>query len=243
MAEPAGTIALITGANKGIGFETARQLARGGVYVLIGARDQARGEDAVAALAGEGLQARRLTLDVTRQDSIAAAVAEVGRDYGRLDILVNNAGVGLVPAMPSQLDIGLLREVLETNLFGAYAVLQAFTPLLKAAPTARVVNVSSTLGSVFHLSDPQWIGAGTQFPAYSISKAALNMVTAQFSAEFRGSNVKVNAVEPGFTKTDMTDHQGFQTVEVAAQVIVQYATLVADGPNGGYFQHTGRMPW
>jgi len=242
-ADFAGKVALVTGANKGIGFATARQLAQLGLTVAIGARDEARGVEAAATVAGEGGKARWVALDVTDQTSIDAAAARIEREFGRLDVLVNNAGVGLANKPASTVEMAAFRQTLDTNLFGAFATLQAFLPLLRRSPSARVVNVSSALGSLFHLSDPQWIGAQSQFVPYSISKAALNMMTVLFANELRSTSIKVNAVEPGFTQTDMTGGQGFATPDVSAQVIVRYATLPDDGPTGGYFDQYGRMAW
>jgi NAD(P)-dependent dehydrogenase (short-subunit alcohol dehydrogenase family) len=242
-AADSAKIALVTGANKGIGFETARHLGRQGASVLIGARDETRGRKAADILAGEGATARWIALDVSDPASIAAAVAEVDRAFGRLDILVNNAGIGLDSGPPSGVDIAAMRKTLDTNFFGAFATLQAFLPLIRKSSAGRVVNVSSALGSLFHLSDPQWVGAQSQFVPYSISKTAMNMMTVLFANELRGTPVKVNSVEPGFTQTDMTGGHGFATADVSAQVIVRYATLADDGPSGGYFDQYGRMPW
>jgi NAD(P)-dependent dehydrogenase (short-subunit alcohol dehydrogenase family) len=236
-------IALITGANKGIGFEAARQLGKLGIRVLIGARDPARGQTAAATLSAEGVAARAVTIDVSDQASIAAAAQEIAAQEGKLDILVNNAGIGLERLPPSEMDITRLREILETNFFGVIATTQAFLPLVRQAPAGRIVNVSSSLGSLLHLSDPEWVAFGAQFTAYSISKTALNSWTAILSSELHGSTTKVNAVEPGFTATDMTAGQGFQTTEEAARVIVKYATMGPEGPNGGYFDIHGRLPW
>jgi NAD(P)-dependent dehydrogenase (short-subunit alcohol dehydrogenase family) len=244
MAAPETTkIALVTGANKGIGYETARQLAKQGATVLIGARDEARGRKAAETLSNEGLTARWLALDVSDPATITAAAAEVDKAFGRLDILVNNAGIGLDSAPPSTVEMSALRATLDTNFFGAFAMLQTFLPLLRKAPAGRVVNVSSALGSLFHLSDPQWVGAQSQFVPYSISKTAMNMMTVLFANELRGTSIKVNSIEPGFTQTDMTGGHGFATADVSAQVVVRYATLPEDGPSGGYFDQYGRMPW
>ena len=238
-----GRVALITGANKGIGFEAARQLGKLGVRVLIGARDSARGQAAAKTLADEGLNVSVVKLDVTDEIGISAAAAGVETNEGRLDILVNNAGIGLDPCPVSQLDTAALQKTLQTNFYGPFWVSKAFLPLLRRSDAARIVNVSSSLGSLFHLSDPEWVGRPRQFSAYSISKAALNAMTVLLSAELHGTSAKVNSVEPGYTATDMTDHSGFQTTEQAARVIVKYATAGADGPNGGYFDIHGRLPW
>lgn len=236
-------VALITGANKGIGFETARQLGQQGIVVLIGARDEGRGRKAVETLKQEEIKARLVALDVTAQSTIDAAAAQIDRDFGRLDILINNAGIGLQLGPASKVGTEHLRTTLNTNLFGAFAVTKAFLPLLRKANSPRIVNVSSTLGSIFHLSDPEWIGYHMNFVSYSISKAALNAMTVLFAAELRDTPIKVNAVEPGYTATDLTNHQGFQTTQEAVKVILKFATIPDDGPTGGYFDISGRMPW
>lgn len=236
-------VALITGANKGIGFETARALGQSGLKVLVGARDADRGQEAVERLAAEGVDARTVALDVLDASSLQASVADVGAAEGRLDILVNNAGIGLTHYLPSSIPIETVREVFDTNFFGAIAAAQAFLPLIKASPAGRVVNVSSVLGSLFHLSDTEWIGHKAHFTAYSMSKAALNAFTVLLSAEVHGTNVKVNSVEPGYTATDLTAGQGLQSPTDAARVVVKYALIDADGPNGGYFDLNGRVAW
>lgn len=243
MVESSRRIALITGANKGIGFEAARQLGQGGVHVLIGARDAERGQNAAGVLAGEGLSVRAVALDVTDQSSIDRAVADIGEHEGRLDILVNNAGIGLERFVPSALELASLRRTMETNFFGAFAMVRAFLPLIQRSDAGRIVNVSSSLGSLHHLTDPQWVGYNSMFTAYSMSKTALNGLTAMVSAELHGTTAKVNSVEPGFSATDMTGGQGFQTAADAARVIVKYATIGANGPNGGYFDLNGPLPW
>jgi NAD(P)-dependent dehydrogenase (short-subunit alcohol dehydrogenase family) len=236
-------VALVTGSNKGIGFEAARQLGRLGIRVLISARDPGRGSAAAEALAGEGIQARSVVLDVTDAASIEATLDDLQKNEGRLDILVNNAGIGLEHYRPSELATAKLRETMETNFFGVVAVTQKFLPMLGLSPAGRIVNVSSSLASLLHLSDPEWIGSRHQFPAYSISKTALNAWTAVLSCELHGGTTKVNSVEPGYTATDLTSGQGFQSASDAARVIVKYATIGPDGPNGGYFELNGRMPW
>ena len=243
MVTDAGRVVLITGSNKGIGYEAARQLGENGMHILIGARDPQRGLDAADRLAQDGISARSVTIDVSDSTSIAQALADIEAIEGQLDVLVNNAGIGLEQTLPSQLDIATLRATMETNFFGAFSTTKAFLPLIKAAPAGRIVNVSSSLGSLLHLSDPQWVGSGRLYPAYSMSKTALNALTALVSIELHGTDAKINSVEPGFTKTDMTGGQGFQTAADAARVIVKYATIGADGPNGGYFDINGRLPW
>jgi NAD(P)-dependent dehydrogenase (short-subunit alcohol dehydrogenase family) len=236
-------ISLVTGANKGIGLETARQLGALGHSVLVGARNSDRGARAVAELTAQGLDARHVAIDVSDVRSVASAAEAIERDYGRLDVLVNNAGIGFVRQPPSQLDTALLREVFETNFFGAFEAAKAFLPLLRRSEAARIVNVSSTLGSITHLADPHWHAHQRLYTPYSISKAALNAFTALLSAELIDTTIKVNAVEPGYTPTDMTAQKGVQGVEEAARVVVRYATLNAEGPTGGYFEGRGRIAW
>src|SRR5690606_12419934 len=236
-------LALITGANKGIGFEAARQLGALGIRVLIGTRDPQRGNTAVTQLKEEGVDARAVSIDVSDAASIKAAAVHVENEFGHLDILVNNAGIGLDRALPSELDVAHLRAVMETNFYGALLTTQAFMPLLRKSSAARIVNVSSTMGSLFLLSNPQWIGHQTLCSSYSISKTAVYALTAALSAEPAGTPIKVNSVGPGYTATDTTSGEGFQTPEPAARVMVTYATLDAAGPSGGYFDNMGPIAW
>jgi NAD(P)-dependent dehydrogenase (short-subunit alcohol dehydrogenase family) len=237
-------IALVTGANKGIGYEVARGLAKQGMTVFLGCRDMARAEKAASQLAQEGLAATPLHLDVTRPETIAAAVAQVDQAHGKLDVLVNNAGIAREwQFKPSQVDLGLVKEIYETNLLGPIAVIQAMLPLLLCSPAGRIVNVSSSLGSLALTSDPG--SPLSQLPClgYSSSKAALNAVTVQFANELRGTPVKVNAVCPGYVATDLNNHSGPRTPEQGARVAIQMATIPQDGPTGGYFNEDGRIPW
>lgn len=236
-------LALITGANKGIGFETARQLGHKGVRVLIGARDPDKGQLAVRTLKAEGIDVRAIAIDVTDEASITAVASQVESEFGKLDILINNAGMGLFRRLPSEVTKAELKEVLDTNLYGVILTTQAFLPLLRKSDGGCIVNVSSGLGSLFCLSDPHWSVHQGLFTPYSMSKVALNAFTALFSAELVGTPVRVNSVEPGYTATDLTQNQGFQTVEQAARVILQYATIGPDGPTGGYFDGHGRIAW
>lgn len=237
------TVALITGGNKGIGFAAAEQLGALGLHVLIGARDAGRGAEAVKALCDKGYSARAVSIDVTDTSAIAAAVADVTAAEGRLDVLVNNAGKDLFRAPPSTVDLDALRSTFETNVYGAIATAQAFLPLLRASPAGRIVNVSSSMGSLFYLANPQWIGFTQLATTYSMSKTALNAFTALLSAELHGTSVKVNSVEPGYTATDMTAGQGFQSPEDAARVVVKYATVGNDGPTGGFFDLHAPLAW
>ena len=236
-------VALITGANKGIGKEVARQLGAQGIIVLIGARDKQRGEEAAAELTAGGADAHAFLLDVTDQASVDAAARQVESEYGRLDVLVNNAGIALDTGAASALDLETLRRTYETNVFGVFGVTQAFLPLLKRSEAGRIVNVSSGLGSLSQNSDPNWDYAAVKPLAYNSSKAALNMMTVIFAAELKGTGIKVNAADPGYTATDLNHNQGHQTVEQGAAAAVRLATLPDDGPTGGFFDEAGAVPW
>jgi NAD(P)-dependent dehydrogenase (short-subunit alcohol dehydrogenase family) len=246
------TIALITGANKGIGYATARQLGERGMTVLVGARDTERGREAERTLRDGGADARFVPLDVTDEESVAKAAAWVRAEYGHLDVLVNNAGIVRADgsALPSETTLPTLREVYETNVFGVVAVTNAFLPLLRHAPAARIVNVSSEVGSITTMTNP----AGAYFALTSVpypsSKAALNMVTAMYAKELRDTPIKVNAANPGYTATDFNGHSGFRTPDEGAEVSVHLATLPADGPSGQLWGHLadgdgayGVLPW
>jgi len=248
------TIALITGANKGIGLETARQLGVCGVTVLAGARDEARGLQAERALRDAGADARFVRLDVTDPKSAREAADWVDHQYGRLDILVNNAGIARAGGPPSQTDLDAMREVYETNVFGVVIVTNAMLPLLRRAPAARIVNVSSEVGSITSMTDPA--SPLAQMPAslaYPSSKSALNMITALYAKELRDTPVKVNAANPGYTATDLNRHNGFRSVAEGAEASVHLATLDADDPSGILWGHLwtaggpsdayGPLPW
>jgi NAD(P)-dependent dehydrogenase (short-subunit alcohol dehydrogenase family) len=228
-------IALITGANKGIGFATGRQLGERGMTVLVGARDAERGREAERQLRHEGADAHFIPVDVTDEESVAAAAKRIETEYGRLDILVNNAGIARGDgerALPSETTLGTLRTVFETNVFGVVAVTTALLPLLRQAPAARIVNVSSEVGSIAIMTNPEGaLFALTSVP-YPASKAALNMVTAMYAKELRDTPIKVNAANPGYCATDLNGHHGFRTPEQGAEVSVHLATLPDDGPSG-----------
>jgi NAD(P)-dependent dehydrogenase (short-subunit alcohol dehydrogenase family) len=248
------SIALITGANKGIGFATARQLGELGWTVLAGSRDADRGRKAEQELRSGGADARFVPLDVTDEASIAAAAQWIEAEYGRLDALVNNAGIarGGWSGRPSETTLATLREVYETNVFGVVAVTNAMLPLLRTAPAARIVNVSSEVGSIGATTNPSsplyWM-ASVPYPS---SKTALNMVTVMYAKELRDTLIKVNAANPGYCATDLNGHGGFRTPEQGAEVSVFLATLPADGPTGqlwgdlamaGDDQGYGMLPW
>lgn len=229
-------IALITGANKGIGLETARELGARGMTVLIGARDSGRGRAAEAALRAGGIDAHHAELDVTDAKSAQRAAEWIGARYGRLDVLVNNAGIAVGGGPPSETSLDVTRQTFETNVLGVITVTNAMLPLLRRAPAARIVNVSSEIGSLTFMSDrssPAW-----QMPAsipYPASKAALNMVTAMYAKELAGTAIKVNAANPGYCATDLNGHSGFRTAAEGASVSVHLATLPGDGPTGAFW--------
>ncbi|KOX35167.1 short-chain dehydrogenase [Saccharothrix sp. NRRL B-16348] len=235
------TTALVTGANKGLGRETVRRLAALGWDVFLAARDAGRGGAAVAELAAAGLDVRFVPLDVTSDESVATAADTVRAEVGRLDVLVNNAGVGGRVSPPTDTTAASLREVFEVNVFGAVRVTNAFLPLLRAAERPRVVMVSSGMGSFTVANDPRWFDLVPAQLGYPASKAALNMITSQYARALDG--VLVNAVDPGYTATDLTDHAGFQTVAEDADVIVRLARVDSDGPTGGFFDRKGIVPW
>jgi len=239
-------VALITGANKGIGYEIAAGLARLGITALIGARKPNLGDAAAAKLRAEGLDAHAIVLDITDANSIAAAVQRIEREFGRLDILVNNAGINIdqVPPMrPSATPMETVRQTFETNVFGAIAMIQAALPLLRKSAAARIVNVSSELGSLSQNSDPAYFHHNYVALAYPSAKSALNAVTIAFSKELRGTNIKINSVCPGLCATDLTGNYGTRTPEQGAAIAIRMATLPEDGPVGGYFNDAGRMEW
>lgn len=237
-------VALITGANKGIGFEVARQLGRRGCTVLVGARDKKRGEEAAAKLAAEDLDARYIDIDVTVPATVAAAADRIAGEFGRLDILINNAGIAVQgDGPPATSGIPGIEQTLRVNFIGAVAVSQALLPLLRKAPSARIVNVSSGLGSLTKNGNPALYFSGLQYFGYSASKAALNMLTVQLAYELGDTAIKVNSAEPGYTATDLNQHRGPQTVEEGSEEIVRLALLGDDGPSGTCSDRKGIMPW
>ncbi|WP_433190648.1 SDR family oxidoreductase [Actinoallomurus sp. CA-150999] len=239
-------IVLITGANKGIGFATARELARAGHTVLLGARDDGRGTTAADELAGQGLDVRFVHLDVTDPETIAAAARFISGTYERLDILVNNAGISRDrPHPPAEMPAAALREVYETNVFGVVAVTNAMLPLLRRSPDAVIGNVSSGLGTVAFLTDPDsplWQYANLL--AYNSSKAALNAITLIYANTLRETGIKVNALSPGFCATDLNGHTGHISAEEGGAHIARQVTLPDDGPTGVFLsENGGTYPW
>jgi NAD(P)-dependent dehydrogenase (short-subunit alcohol dehydrogenase family) len=240
----ADTIALVTGANKGIGREISRQLSAKGVLVLMAARDRERGASAAATLRAQGLVVEFTEMDVTSQPSVDHAAAEVERRYGRLDILVNNAGVALDWIPGSELSIEALRQTFEVNVFGAFRVTKALLPLLRKSKHGRIVNISSGLGSLGRSADTRSSNTvQNMLLAYCSSKAALNMITIQLANELKDVGIKVNSANPGYTATDLNQHRGVKTVEQGAATPIRLALLPDDGPTGGVFSDDGPEPW
>jgi NAD(P)-dependent dehydrogenase (short-subunit alcohol dehydrogenase family) len=239
-------IALITGANKGIGFETARQLAASdSVHVVLAARDRAKGVDAALKLQAEGLDVEALTLDVTDAASIAAAVKEIEKKFGRLDILINNAGIAVQNGSKkvSEETLDVWRQTFDTNLFALIAVTQAFLPLLKKAPAGRIVNLSSILASLALHSDPASPIYDFKLPAYNVSKTAVNGWTVQLAYELRDTKIKVNAAHPGWVKTEMGGPSAPMEIVDGAKTSVALALIDAKGPNGAYIHLGEPLPW
>ena len=234
------TTTLITGANKGLGFETARRLVAAGHTVYVGSRDADRGR-----VAAERLSARAVQLDVTDDDSVAAA-AETIADSGGLDVLVNNAGIqvemtddGVIGA--ADLTADMMQATFETNLFGIVRVLHTFLPLLQRSAAPVVVNVTSALASLTRMSTPGTPAFDYAGVAYPASKTAVNMLTVQYAKQL--PTLRINAVEPGFTKTDLNRNTGTNSVQRSAEIVVRMALLGPDGPTGGYYDAGGELPW
>jgi NAD(P)-dependent dehydrogenase (short-subunit alcohol dehydrogenase family) len=246
-------VALVTGANQGIGLQIAKDLATHGFTVLVGSRNLERGE---AAAKEAGPDARAIQLDVTDQASIAAAAERISKDFGRLDVLVNNAAIsntGMRPDMsfeeyvrlsrPSNVSLDEVRTIWETNVFGVLAVTQAMLPLLREAPAARIVNMSSSVGSLTLNSDPAGHYRAIFVPGYSASKTALNAMTLAMAIELESTRIKVNAACPGYTKTNLNNYMGTKTVEEGAREPVRLALLGPDGPTGTFSNTEGVIPW
>lgn len=240
-------VALVTGANKGIGFETARQLAEDGFVVWLGARDEERGVKAARALAKAG-DVRFVRLDVTDEASVKAAAARIAAETPALDVLVNNAGILLSDdGLPSTRALDVVERTFDVNFFGVLRVTQAFLPLVRKAKAGRIVNVSSTMGSLGEINNPDGILAPLLGPypnfAYGASKTALNALTAWLKVELAGTPIKVNTLCPGYNATDMNGHAGTQPASEGAKVVVHAATLGADGPNGAFLDANGTVAW
>ena len=242
--------ALITGANKSIGFETARQLLQKGYYIYLGSRNLENGMEAVEKLKAEGLnEVEAIRIDVSDDESVKAARAEIGKKTEVLDVLINNAGInGGLPQTATGASIDAFKKVFDTNVFGVVRVTQSFMDLLKKSPEPRIVNVSSGMGSLTLHNDPTWKYYPNKGAVYHSSKAALNMYTISLAYELRDSPFKVNAVDPGFVATDFNNHRGTGTVAEAGTRIAKYALIDSDGPTGKFFSEennpeTGEIPW
>jgi NAD(P)-dependent dehydrogenase (short-subunit alcohol dehydrogenase family) len=241
-------VALITGANKGLGLEIARQLGKQGITVVIGARDESRGTEAANTLKSEGIDARFLKLDVTQEPDITAAVGYFEKEFGKLDILVNNAGINVdhsdwtesTAASISQAD---LRKTFDANVFGVVALTQALLPLLKKSEAGRIVNHSSILGSLTLHADPSSPIYSTKLFGYNASKTALNAFTVHLAHALRDTAIKVNSAHPGWVKTDMGTDAAPMEIPEGAKTAVELATLPAGGPTGGFYHLGETLPW
>lgn len=233
-------IALVTGANKGIGFAIAEGIGRLGYTVIVGARDEKRRDDAVEKLRAADIDVFGVTLDVTSEASVAAAAVTIEEKVGRLDVLINNAGIsGRTEAAaqdPTTLDLGVMQTVLETNVFGVVRVTNAMLPLLRRSTSPRIVNISSNMGSLT-------LQTGPILAAYASSKTMLNSITAQYARAFNDTNIIINAACPGYVATDFTGFNSPRTADQGAVIALHLATLPDDGPRGGFFDDGGVVPW
>ena len=237
------TIALVTGANKGIGFEIAAGLGRLGWRVGVGAREARRREEAVDKLRADGADAFGVALDVTSDDSVAAAARALAETQGRLDVLINNAAItGGVPQNPTDVDPAMVLQVVDTNVVGVIRVTNAMLPLLRRSTSPRIVNMSSSVGSLTLQTTPDAF-VGPISAAYSPSKTFLNAVTVQYAKELADTNILINAACPGYCATDLNGFRGTRTPEQGAQIAVQLATLPDDGPTGRFFDDAGPVAW
>jgi NAD(P)-dependent dehydrogenase (short-subunit alcohol dehydrogenase family) len=237
-------IALVTGANRGIGYETARQLAQQGVHVILGARRRGAGVDAALQLQMQGFSVEAMELDVSSRSSIATAAKDIESRHGRLDILVNNAGIlGDKPGPASEQPASDWRLVFDTNLFGVIELTQAVLPLLRKSDAGRIVNLSSVLGSVSLHATPGTLDAFKHLSAYNASKSALNAWTIHLATELKDTPIKVNAVHPGYVRTDMNKGNGDLDVTTGAKTSVTMAVLAADGPTGSFTHLGDTLPW
>jgi len=245
-----GKVAIVTGGGSGIGEAVSRELARRGARVIIADIDDDAAKRVAAAIADGGGQATASHVDVSQEQDITRLVQDTAAAYGRLDFQFNNAGIAIRGGPPSETDLDAMREVYETNVFGVVLVTNAMLPLLRRAPAARIVNVSSEVGSITSMTDPA--SPLAQMPAglaYPSSKSALNMITAMYAKELRDTPIKVNAANPGYTATDLNRHSGFRSVAEGAEASVHLATLPEDGPSGILWGHLwteggyGPLPW
>lgn len=240
-------IALVTGANRGIGLATAQALAGRGMTVLLGSRDLARGQDVAAPLQDAGLDVRAIRVDVTDDASVRALARRIDADHGWLDVLVNNAGL-LVRRDALQVTAEGMQAEFDTNVFGLVRMVHALIPLLRRSTSPRIVNLSSDSSMFAHTADPGSVFARSHESfVYAATKAAVNMLTLKYANAFAESDglqhVKINAVTPGYTATDLNDHKGVRTVQEGARAAVIYATIGDDGPSGRLFDDEGELPW
>ena len=241
--QEAKKLALITGANKGIGFEVSRQIAKAGWTVLAAARNQELGRAAAAKLQAEGLDVQFIHLDLNAPETVVAAAETIRNKFGKLDLLINNAAIAdMTDGPPSKVKVATIENVMQTNFVGSVGVTQAMLPLLSEARQSQIINVSSELGSVSLHNDPSWKYAPVKYLAYCASKAALNMFTVQLAYEFRDGSIAVNSVNPGYTATDLNGNSGTQSIQEGCAEIVRVALL--DPPVSGKFLETaGEVPW
>lgn len=240
----AGRIALVTGANRGLGFEISRQLGRKGVIVIAGARDGPDASNTVERLKNEGIDAHSVILDVTARSALDVLPTLLDDQFGGLDILVNNAGVQLDAGVnPSELDPEILRTTFEINVFGAFAVTQVLLPMIRRSSFGRIVNMASSLGSLAGIGNPTSPFYQVVCPAYQASKVALNALTVLFAKELKDTSIKVNSACPGWVRTDLGTGRAPLSVEEGADTPVWLATLPADGPTGGFFNSRKPAPW
>jgi NAD(P)-dependent dehydrogenase (short-subunit alcohol dehydrogenase family) len=236
-------ITLITGANKGIGLEVARQLGKAGHSILLGARDAGRGQAAVESLRSEGVEARFVSIDLSSSESIKAAAADIEQREGHIDILVNNAAIVDPADGPAGVaDLAAVRRIFDTNFFGTVEATQALLPLVRKSRAGRIINVSSGLGSIALNADPSWEYASVKLLGYNGSKTALNLFTVILAAELKDAGIRVHAVNPGYTATDLNGHSGHQTLAEGAQEIVRLARAEG-GETGTFTSKDGPDPW
>ena len=244
MVDNSKRLALVTGANKGIGYETSKQLAEAGISVLLGARDPARGSAAAEELNAQGLDVTYFPIDVTDAESITNAADLLANQYGRLDILVNNAGiVDPEDGPPSTAAVAAARRIFEVNFFGVLAVTQALIPALRSSAAGQIVMMSSSLGSIAMNGDPSSPYYSVQLAGYNASKAALNMLTVQLAQELKSAGISINAACPGYVDTDLSAHQGYVAPADAAKLPVKLALGEYAGSSGKFYDVNGEVSW
>ncbi|SEV87405.1 SDR family oxidoreductase [Luteibacter sp. 329MFSha] len=237
-------VTLVTGANKGIGLEVARQLGKAGHRILLGARDAGRGQAAEATLRGEGIDVRFVPLDLGDEASLTRAAADIEANEGRIDVLINNAGVALEgDGNVASANLDAVKRVFDTNYFGTVAATQALLPLVKKSAAGRVINVSSRLGSITYNADPAWEFAAVKLLGYNASKAALNMFSVILADEVRNDGITVHVACPGYTATDLNGNSGPQTLEEGAEEIVRLASTANPAPTASFTGREGPAPW